>query len=480
MLTESIALSCCGALLGIFLAIAGTRLLAGLNTFKIPLLSTVQMDAASLAFSLLVALITGLLFGLAPALQIPFTSVHNSLKDSSRAATGTIRHVWIRSTLVVSEIVFACVLLVGAGLLSRSFLNVLSIDLGFQPERAAALRVDPATDFASQSQRDTYYSQVLDRVRSLSGIRAAGLTDVLPLAGDRSWAVTAQGKFFPRGQFPEGFIRIVSDGYLKAMGIPLRRGRGFTERDNRTGEPVALVNETLARTLWPGQDAIGQILMAEGSQPPGRRVVGVVGDVRHRAPEQDSGCELYMPILQRGESTIYLIVRTALPPAALASSVRAALRSIAPGLSNNEFTTIQELVDKSVSPRRFIVGLLGGFSTFALILAALGIYAVISYSVSQRTTELGIRMALGATVQNLQSRILLQTLSLAATGMILGSCAAWFLSRALGGLLFGITSSDPSTFLGAMGILTVVACLASYLPALRVSKIEPMAALRAT
>src|SRR3984893_18439612 len=185
------------------------------------------MDATSLVFSLFVAVVTGLLFGLAPALQVPFASVHDSLKDSGRASTATNRHIWIRNTLVVCEIVFACVLLVGAGLLSRSFLNVLSIDLGFQPERAAALRVDTSRNFSSRAERVTYYKQILDRVRSLPGISGAGLTDVVPLAGHRSCDVTAKAKTYPRGQFPEVFIRMISDGYLQALGIPLRAGRGF-------------------------------------------------------------------------------------------------------------------------------------------------------------------------------------------------------------------------------------------------------------
>src|SRR5579872_6578391 len=477
VLTESVVLSCCGAALGILLAIAGTRLVAGLTALKIPLLSTVRTDAASLVFCLVTAIVPGLLFGLAPALQVRFASVHDSLKDSGRASTGTKRHLWIRSVLVVSEIVFACVLLVGAGLLSRSFMNVLGVDLGFQPDRAAAMRVDPGRNFSSQAERDAFYKQVLVSVRPLPGIGAAGLTDMLPLAGDRSWAITAKGKVFKPGQYPEGFIRIISDGYLQALGIPLRAGRSFTERDTATSEPVAMVNETLARTLWPNENPIGQIILGDGNQS-GRRVVGVVADVRHRALEQESGCELYFPMTQRRDSgAVYLVVRTSLPPAALASSVRVALRPIAPELSTNEFTTLQALVDKAVSPRRFVVVLLDGFSAFALILAALGIYAIISYSVSQRAAEFGIRMALGASVRNLQVRILVRTLGLAGVGMAFGTACAWFLSRALGSLLFGVTSNDPATFLGMMAILTAVACLAGCLPALRVSRIEPMSAL---
>lgn len=351
------------------------------------------------------------------------------------------------------------------------------MNLGFQPERAAVLRIDPNASYSSQVQRNSYFNQVLDRVRSLPGITGAGLTDVVPLGGDRSWDIAGKGQQYAVGHYPEGFIRFVSDGYFQAMGIPLRAGRDFTEQDTRSSEHVALVNETLARTLWPGQNPLGQIVMS-GSENP-QRVVGVVSDVRHRGLEQESGCELYMPIRQTDDySAIYLVMRAVLPPAALASSVRAALRPIAPELATSEFITIQDLVDKAISPRRFVVVLLGGFSAFALILAALGIYAVISYSVNQRATELGIRMALGASAQDLQARILVQTLSLAGVGMFIGISAAWFLSRALEGLLFGVTSTDPATFAGMMVILTAVAGLAGYLPARRISRIDPMIALR--
>jgi predicted permease len=480
LLTENVVLSLCGGLLGVILAIGGTRLLAGLRAFNIPLLSTVRMDVASLVFSVLLAALIGLLFGFIPALQVPSISVHDSLKDTSRASTGSKRHSWIHRGLVVSEIALACVLLVGAGLLARSFLKVLEQNLGFQPERVAALRIDPSNSYSTRVQRNTYFNEVLARTRSLPGISSAGLTDVLPLAGDRSWDVTAKGKVYARGHFPEGYIRIVSDGYLAAMGIPLRAGREFSERDTPSSEPVAMVNETLARTLWPGQNPLDQIVIGEGGSNPGRRVVGVVADVRHRALEQESGNELYFPTRQRDESgPLYLVVRTTLPPAPLASTIRTALRLITPDLSGTEFKTIQQLVDKAVSPRRFVVLLLGGFSAFALILAALGIYAVISYSVNQRTAELGIRMALGASARDLQQRIVLQTLRLAGLGMLLGSVAAWIFARTLASLLFGVTFTDPATFAAMLLVLTTAAALAGYFPSLRVSRIEPMAALRA-
>ncbi len=480
MLTEGLVLSCCGGLLGVILAVLGTRLFSGLQAFRIPLLSEVRTDFASLGFSLLVAVLTGLLFGLGPAVQVLSISLRDALQDSSRNSTGTKRHFRIRNVLVVSEIAFACVLIVGAGLLARSFVNVLEVKLGFQPERAAALRIDPSASYSSLAQRIDYYNQVLDRVRSLPGITAAGLTDVLPLVGDRSWQIAAKGKLYPQGHYPQGFIRVISDGYLRAMGIPLRSGRGFTEHDAQSSEPVAVVNETLARTLWPGQNAIGQLVMGEGSQSAARRVVGVVGDVRHRSLEQTPGGELYFPIRQTNNyAFVYLVVRTALPPAALASSIRVALAPIAPEVAGSEFRTVEGLVDQAVSPRRFVVVLLAGFSAFALILAALGIYAVISYSVEQRTGEMAIRMALGAPPRDLQAQIILQTLRLAGLGMLVGSAASLVLARTLGSLLFGVTFTDPLTFGGMLMILTGVAILAGYLPSLRVSRMDPMTALRA-
>jgi predicted permease len=370
-----------------------------------------------------------------------------------------------------------CILLVGAGLLIRSFLHVLDVNVGFQPERSAALRVDPSSHYSTQAQRNAYYDEALRRVRTLPGIQAGGLTDALPFSGDRSWNVGAKGQPYTREQPPPpAFVRIVSDGYFKAMGIPLRDGRDFTERDTASRQPVIVINETLARTLWPGRNPIGQTVAYVDVD---RQVIGVVGDVRHLALEQTSGCEMYLPIRQTEDySSVDLVVRTALPPSALASGVRLALKPIEPNLPANEFRTLQQLVDKAVSPRRFVVILLAAFSAFALILASLGIYAVISYSVNQRTQELGIRMALGASVRDLQARILVRTLGLAGLGMLIGVTASSIVSRLLNGLLFGVTPTDPVTFVGMFVVLTTVAALAGYLPARRASRIDPMAALR--
>lgn len=477
LLTESVVLSCAAAVLGQLLAIVGTRVLAHLDALSLPLRESVHVDLGALAFTLLIAVLTGLIFGLLPAFQAPSAAIHDSLKDSNRGSSDGKHHAWVRSTLVVSEIAFACVLLVGAGLLIRSFLRVLDVNLGFRPEKAAAMRVDPSPRYNTRALRNAYFDEVLRLAKSVPGIEAAGLTDVLPLGHNRSWTAGAKDQVYSVAHPPpDEFVRIVSDGYLKSMGIALVAGRDLTPSDDASGKPVMLINETLAHILWPGRSAIGRTMQVDVD----RAVVGVVGDVRHLALEQGSGCEMYLPIRQTDDyALVDLVVRTSLPPAALAPAVRSALRHIDPNLPGNEFRTLQQLVDKSVSPRRFVVLLLGGFAAFALVLAALGIYGVVAYAVNQRTHEIGIRMALGASAQDLQARIVLQTLALAAVGMLVGVAASWLLTRALTGLLFGVTATDPVAFLGMLVILTSVAAVAGYLPARRASRIDPMMALRA-
>jgi predicted permease len=267
----------------------------------------------------------------------------------------------------------------------------------------------------------------------------------------------------------------VSDGYFEAAGIPLRLGRTLTESDRSSSDRVVVINETTARTLWPGQNPLGQVIATDG----GRRVVGVVADVRHTALETMGGLEMYLPMRQTGDyATMQLVVRTALSPDSLASQLRTALRPVDRNLPVREFQTFQDLIDRAVSPRRFLVLLLAGFAAFALVLASLGIYAVISFSVSQRVQEIGIRMALGASAIDLQSRIVLRTLGLTALGLALGMATARALSGALASMLFGVTSGDPVTFIAMGMLLTTVAAVAGYIPAWRASRIDPMIALR--
>jgi len=477
MLGEGMILSCGGAIVGLILANAGTRALARLDAISIPLLRSVRTDEMTLAFTLAITIVTGTILGLASAFQTRSAALHESLKDATRGSTEGRRGA-VRNALVVSEIAFACVLLVGAGLLIRSLIRVLDVDIGFQPARAATIRVDPDSRVTTHEQRNAYTDEVLRRVKEIPGVEGAGITDALPLGRNRTWGARAKGVTYERGRAPTAFVRVVSDGYPAAMGIPLRAGRDLSPSDTLSSKPVILVNETLARTVWPGENPIGKVIL--GACAAEREVVGVVGDVRHLALESSSGNEMYLPMRQcRDQASNDLVVRSSMPLGPLSSALREALKPIAPNLSGNDFRTLQQLVDKSVSPRRFTVLLLGGFAVLALVLASLGIYGLISYSVNQRTQEIGIRMAIGASAGDVQRQIIRQTMSLAAVGMAIGAVASWGVARALRGLLFEVTAADPGTFLAMVVILTTVAVIAGYLPARRASRIDPMVALRA-
>jgi predicted permease len=478
MLTEGLVLASTGAVFGLGLAYAGTRLLTQLDAVSIPLLRDVRTDGTVLAFTVVITLVTGVVFGLAPALHASGAGMSQALKDATRGSTEGRERTWVRNALVVSEIAFACVLLVGAGLLIRSLTAVLEVRMGFEPARSAAIRVDPDARVNTADQRRAYLADVLRRVGEAPGIEHAAITDTLPLGRNRAWGAGAKGVTYERGKYPIAFVRVVSEGYPAAMGVTVLAGRDLSASDMPGTEPVMLVNKTLADALWPGQNPIGQYITGPCAKE--RRIVGVLGDVRHLSLEEPAGNEMYIPARQCSDlAGAYLVVRSSLPTGQIGSTLRRALAPIAPNLAGNDLRTLQQLVDRSTSPRRFTVLLLGGFAAFALVLASLGIYALISYSVNQRTQEIGIRMALGATTRDVQASIVGQTLRLAAAGLALGAVASWVLARSASGLLFGVTARDPQTFAGMAVVLTVVALVAGYLPARRASRIDPMVALRA-
>ena len=476
ILTESVLLSCSGAVLGVALAFLGARVLTQLSAMKIPLLADVRVDGTSLGFAMVIAVATGVLFGLAPAWSASELTLHDALKDSNRGSSQGRRHAWMRSALVVAEVSLACVLVAGAGLLIRSFLHVLDVNLGFAPQNAIALRIDPNDSYKTQEQKNAYFTEALHSVMNIPGVQGAGLSDALPLGWNRSWGFAAKGVQYKPGEYPGGFPRMISEGYFRAMGVPLKAGREFTERDTKGALNVIILNETAARNLFPGQDAIGQIVLAD---QPERTVVGVVGDVRHMTLEEGSGNEFYIPMRQTQDyGVVDLVVRSSLPTMELASRLREALRPIEPNLPTSNLRTMQTVVDRAASPRRFVVILLGGFAAFALILASLGIYAVISYSVSQRKNEIGIRMALGASPGRVRQLILSETLRLAGVGAAIGFVGALFATRFAESLLYGVRATDPVTFVGMIAVLGGVALLAGYLPALRAARIEPVTLLR--
>ncbi len=472
LLTESLLLSGAGSVVGLAFAYAGTAALARLEDMNVPLLNTVHLDWRAAVFCVVGAVVTGVLFGMAPALQ-----VGGALMDSSRGASDNRQKGRLRNGLVVTEIALACILMVGAGLLVRSFLALMEVNLGFDPVHTAAMRIDPSREQSTAEKRNAYFNEALRLAREIPGVEAAGLTDTLPLGRNRTWGAGARGQTYKRGEYPLAFVRVSSDGYFDAMRIPLRAGRDFTARDTPETDPVIIINEALAKTLWPGQDPLGQYI-ASGKN--GRKVVGVVGNVRHLALEKESGSEMYIPIRQTGDfPTVDLVLRTTLAPAQLTQAVRQALKPIDPNLSANAFRTVQGLVDRSVSQRKFLVTMLGAFAAFAVALASLGIYAVVMYSVTRRTNEIGIRMALGESAGSVQARILKETLALAGVGMVLGSVGAWAMGRWLRGLLYGVSAEDPVSFAAMLVLIGMVALVAGYVPARRASRIDPMTAMRA-
>jgi predicted permease len=476
LLTESLVLAAAGAALGLALAYSLLTYLAHQGSIALPLLNSVRLDGTALGWTLLITVSTAVLFGLVPGIRASRSNVQEALKDGGHGTTEGRQHERMRTALVISEVALACVLLVGAGLLLRSFLKVLDVDLGFQPSTAAAVRVD-YDDGGKTEKRTAILQNIAQRVGALPGVEAAGFSDNLPLDRNRSWgSPRIKGKNYKPGELPGSFVYIISPGYLRAMGMRLR-GRDFTWQDNDKSEGAIVLNESAAKGLWPGEDAVGKMAVMGKKDV---RVIGVIADVRDTNVEGKSGWQMYLPMMQSdwGPDGAVLVVRTKLPPQQLSGSVMRTLRDINPNQPAVEFRPMQRLVDHAVSPRQFFMMLVGVFAALGLLLASLGIYGVISYSVTRRTQEIGVRMALGASPSNVQMGVLSKTLRMAAVGIVVGAVVSLAVANLIASLLFGTTPTDPTTFVAMAILLGAVAGLAGYLPARRASRINPMVALR--
>lgn len=483
LLTESLVLACAGSVFGLCLALLIVRWLAHQGAIALPLLSTMHIDGAALGWTALIAVFAAMLFGLAPGLKMAGGNLQEALKDSGSGSGQGRTHERTRSVLVVTEVALACILLVGAGLLLRSFLKVLDVDLGFQPDRAAAVKVDyddnvpnDKTGELRAGKRRVIFQQILARVGSIPGVEAAGTVDYLPLGQNRAWGLP-----FPKGRTRSEFkdmagplVYVVSPGYIRAMGTPLR-GRDFTWDDGPKSEPVVLISHAMAHFFWPNESGVDKVL-ANGREDV--HVVGVVDDVHEENVEDSTGWQIYYPMTQAGPNGAELVVRTTLPPASLASGVMGALRELNPKQTAAEFRPIKALVSHAVSPRRFFMMLVAAFASLGLLLAALGIYGVISYTVTRQTQEIGVRMALGATPGRVQADVMIRTLRLAATGIVVGALVSFAVAALIASLLFDTKPADPATFAGVVSVLAAVALFAGYLPARRASRINPMVALR--
>ncbi len=485
LMTESLALSAVGAAFGLGLAFLLVTWLAHQQAVALPLLTSLHIDGPALGWAVLIAAFVAAVSGVLPGMRMAGGNLQESLKDSGPGAGQGRKHDRIRSALVVTEVALACVLLVGAGLLLHSFVKVLSVDLGFEPSRTAAIQVDyddsAPTPAATAVKRGVIFQQIIARVSRIPGVEAAGISDYLPLGRNRSWGLPYPKGIKPPNNSPDSpLVYVVSPGYLRAMGTRFE-GRDFTWDDGPGSEQVVMIDRDLARYYarmanWPDGSVVGQMLdFGRGNMA---RIVAVVDTVHEESADGAMGWQMYFPITQPTPTGAQLVVRSQLPPATLASSVLGALRELNPKQTAAEFRPIQMLVDHANSPRRLFLMLVGSFSILGLLLAAIGIYGVISYSVTQRTQEIGVRMALGATMGQVQRDVILKTLRLALIGIALGTIASLFVSKAIAALLFGVKPTDLIAFAGTVVLLEIVAVLAGYVPARRASRISPMVALK--
>lgn len=477
LLVESLLLGAAGAAVGVLLAVVATSAIAQLKETTIPLLNGVHVDPVVLGGTVLATILTGFAFGVLPALHATSLALPTALVGGARGSTdgrgGRLRHA-----IVMGQVAVVCVLLTGAGLLARSLERVLDVQPGFATENRITIRVDPQRGMR-QAERNAYFDAVVREVSVVPGVQSVGLTDALPLGDNFGWRIwnarAAEQSPSDENKVPS-LVRMIDQGYLDAMGIVLKAGRTFTVADDSNEEPVIIINERLASSLWPEQEAVGRLLVTSDEA---RRVVGVVGNVHYFGLDKGEDPEMYMPLKRGDYRVVDLVIRASMNPSALTAGIRAALRRADATLPVMEMRTMQDLLDRSTFPRRFVVLLIAGFAVFGVLLAGLGIYAVTSYAVTQRTREIGIRMALGATAQVVRTGILQQTAVLVAGGVAIGLPVSWMAARSIESLLFGVQVGDRLTFAAVLVIMAMVAGLAGYLPARRATNTDPATALRA-
>jgi predicted permease len=491
LLTESLLLSLAGGLLGMVFAWWGVEALPAINPSSLPRAESIHIDLAVLGFTLLLSLATGVLFGLAPAWQL-VREVQPTLRDNARSVTASTKGRRFRRALIGAEVALAVVLVTGAGLLLRSFQRLSTVEPGFEARGVLTMRLSlPAATYPTRTSVHAFYDRLFDRVRSLPGVEQVGAVAGLPLASTRGdWGVAVEGYVSPnpnRGNPAD--MQVASADYFRAMGIPLRAGR-FLNSSDREGSPaVIIINEAMGRKYWEGRDPVGKrmVLLAEGDSA-WRTVVGVVGDVHHRGLTEAARPEMYLPDMQLfytspdsvvGARAMTMTVRVRGKPENYAGAVRRGLAETDPGLAISDVRSLEDVVSRSIAAPRFTAALLAVFASLALALAAVGIYGVVSFVVAQRTSELGIRVALGATAADVLRLVVGQGMRPVMIGLGAGVIAALALGRLLHGLLFDIAETDPGTYAVVTVVLGSVAILACYLPARRAARVDPMLALRA-
>ncbi|MDE3135769.1 MAG: ABC transporter permease, partial [Acidobacteriota bacterium] len=482
MLTESLLLAVIGGGLGLLLGawgVSGLARLVGDPLGNVP----IRIDGNVLLFVGVVVILVAVAFGLVPALQATRPDIQESLKEGERGGAGGTRQHRLRNAFAVAETALALVLLVGAGLMLQSLYRLMRVNPGFRPDRVLKMGMNlRSTQYSTKDAKLNFWRQVLEHVRALPGVENAALGTTIPFTGDHSRSdITIEGLPLPaEGEFPHPDFHIVSPGFFSTMGIRLLRGRTFTDEDNSKAAPVAIINQTLARRFWPDGEAVGKRILYGHPNPNEKwvTIVGVVGDTRMYGLDSPARFEVYAPLEQMGLGGSELVVRSAKDPASLTGEIRGAIASVNRDVPIYDVETLKKAVDDSVSTRRDTLLLLGSFSLLAVVLAATGIYGVISYVVALRTHEIGVRMALGAGEREVLRFVLGQGAWLAIGGVGIGTLGALALTRLMASLLYGVRPADPATFAGAAILIASVALVATYVPARRATRIDPVVALR--
>jgi putative ABC transport system permease protein len=480
MLTESVLLSLMGGVLGVLLAFWGIQFLIGFGPDNIPRLNEISIDLRVLGFTFGISLLCGVLFGLIPALQASRPDLNDALKEGSRGSTGG-RSGMFRNVFVIAEVSLALVLLIGAGLMIRSFMRLQSVETGFNPENVLTMRLQlPKKNYPEPHQIVNFFKQAQDRIAALPGVQAVGAISYLPLTGGLAsrdaFKIAGQPAPLP-GQEPGVEVRVITPTYFRAMGIPLLKGRLLDERDVKESR-VLLINETMARRYFPGVDPVGKQMEVfwDGSGPD--EIVGVVGDIRESTLNKEPEPAIYWSHAREPYSGMALVVRTSGDASRFATAVQKEIRALDPDQPVSDVRTMKEVIAKSIARPRFNTLLLTIFAGVALVLASVGLYGVMNYSATQRTHEVGIRMALGATRTDIMRLVVGNGMLLTLIGIGIGVAASLLLTRVMASLLFGVTATDVPTFLGVSAVLSAVALIANYIPARRATRVDPVIALR--
>jgi putative ABC transport system permease protein len=484
LLTESLMLAFAGGVIGLLLALWGVPLMTKLLPQDFPRLGEIKLDWRVLGFTLAASVFTGILFGLAPALQISKTDVQETLKESGRGASSSRRHNRMRNLLIVGEVALSVVLLVGAGLLFRSFLQLQAVNLGFASQQVLTLRLSPAgSNYRRDADYISFYSQTMQRISAIPGVEGVGAINTLPLDKGPTAGFRIEGRPpLTPDKWPGGNYRSVSSDYFRAMNIPVVQGRAFNERDTEGAPLVMIINQALASRDFPNDNPVGKRINLGNTDSKGQpvwwEIVGVAANIRSLEVREEATPEFYLSSLQDTFTNMFVVIRTSVEPTSVAAAVRRAPAEVDKSAAVSDVRTMEHIVNDAVTQPRFNLFLLGLFSGIALLLSAAGIYGVTAYGVTQRTHEFGIRMALGAQVSDVLKMIIRQGMVLISVGIAVGLLASFALTRLLRTLLFGVSVTDPLTFVVITLLLTLVALLACYIPARRATTVDPLVALR--